>query len=532
MIDRLFIKDFAILDELEIDFKSGLTIITGETGSGKSIILQALKVVLGGKGSKEMIRSQSSKAIIEAQSDSAIYRRLLNNSGRTRSFINEAPEKEKDYNNHASKLADFHGQHEQQLIMSQASHIQYLDNFCDLKILLDKVAQVFIQISEKNDLLNQKIIQNKTAKEQKELKSYQLQEILSVNPNPDEDEKLEDEFRTLSHIDELIETVHKLNQTLVEDDHSIYVRSTDTLKELTRVARFDSKIEPFIDSLNAACVKIQDVAQGLSNHIQTINHDKDQLKEIEGRIQALEGLKRKYGGTIEAILDFKKRLEIDLEQISSLDNDIIEIENEISKLSVSYQELADALHGKRVTKSKILSNLIEQEMKHLHMPGAKFEINISQRSALESMAKFRGEAVQAYATGYDNIEFFLSANPGEQLKPLVAIASGGEISRIMLAIKTVLQNNDPVNTLVFDEIDTGISGVAAEKVGISLQKLAHRKQVICITHLPQIAELAEHHLHVTKTITDFNTKVSVKYVNTNEGENIIKQLSSGSKSIS
>ncbi|MFC1581408.1 DNA repair protein RecN [Candidatus Neomarinimicrobiota bacterium] len=530
MINNLFIKDFAILDQLEIDFKSGLTIITGETGSGKSIILQALNVALGGKVSKEMVRSQSTKAVIEARIDSTIYRRLLNNNGRTKSYKNEEPQKEIYYKNHATKLVDFHGQHEQQLIMNQASHIQYLDNFCDSDILLDKIAKVYFQINEKNDLLSKKIIQNENAKEQKELKSFQLQEILSVNPNPDEDENLENEFRTLSHIDELIETIHKLNQILVEDDHSIYVRCADSIKELTHIAKYDSKIEPFIDSLNEASVKIQDVVQGLSNHIQTINHDKDQLKEIENRIYALDGLKRKYGGTIRAILDFKNGVEFDLEQISNLDSDIHEIENEISILSDEYQELADALHTNRAFNSKILSSLIEQEMKHLHMPGAEFEINISQRPVSESIVKLEDKAVQAYATGYDDIEFFLSANPGEELKPLVAIASGGEISRIMLAIKTVLQNNDPVNTLVFDEIDTGISGIAAEKVGKSLKKLAKSKQVICITHLPQIAELAENHLHVTKIITDSNTRVSVKYIDSSEGKKIIKQLSSNSTS--
>lgn len=525
MINRLIVRDFAILEELEVDFGPGLTVITGETGSGKSIILQALNVALGGKVRKNMIRSNQSRSIIEVEVGDAVYRRILNSKGRTRSFHNDTPHNESKFKNITSTLVDFHGQHEQQLIMNRSSHIRYIDSYCMNNKLSDKIEVIYNQIIETQDIIKEKKTLMRNAGEKKELIKFQLQEIIGVNPQVQEDGNLEEEFQTLSHIDELIETVENVNRSFIENDDGIYNKLTYAKQDLSKLIKYDQQIEPFVDLLNSAAVSIQDLTSGLYDHIQSINHDKKQLLTIQERLNAIDSLKRKYGGSIQSVIAAKLRLEKESEELSILDHSVDELENDLSDLIKKYQTLASKLHSNRSNSVDRLSMEIEKEMKFLHMPGAKFSVRITQNSVLNSFAKYKDQYVQAFPNGIDIIEFYLSANPGEIQKPLVDIASGGEISRIMLAIKAVLQNNDPVNSLVFDEIDTGISGTAAVKVAESLKRLANRKQVICITHLPQIASVADNHLHVDKKFSKSQTYVKARYLYDTESKKVIGQLS-------
>tara|TARA_B110000196_G_C21069456_1_gene626716 strand:- start:385 stop:1293 length:909 start_codon:yes stop_codon:yes gene_type:complete len=284
-----------------------------------------------------------------------------------------------------------------------------------------------------------------------------------------------------------------------------------------------------MDSVKQASVAIQDASVGLLQHIENIESNPEEINIIEERLQAIEGLKRKYGGSIESIFLFKKDAENELEILSGLDGKIKDLEEEKSLFVLQYQKLADQLHITRFEKSKILSKKIEFEMAQLNMAGSTFEIKISTKPDSRSLITFNGEKTLIGAKGYDNIEFFLSANPGESPKPLVKIASGGEVSRIMLAIKSILEKSDPVNTLIFDEIDSGISGQAAEKVALSLEALAKNKQVLCITHLPQIASKADHHIFINKKIIDNKTEVIANYLNEDEKLEAIAGLFSGEK---
>ncbi|MBT3738447.1 MAG: DNA repair protein RecN [Candidatus Marinimicrobia bacterium] len=530
MIKKLFIKDFAIIKELEIPLKNGLTVITGETGAGKSILLKALGFALGAKSDKTYVRSGQEQSVVEVEvqtNKDSIYRRLLSKGGRSRSFVNDEPTIDINYKSLVKVIADFHGQNEQQYILNSNTHIDFLDSYCKSEELVKKIEFIFSNLSKTIDLLNKAKIQQETASNQKELLKFQLNEINSISPQENEDVKLGVEFKRLNHIDELISTVQNMNQSLTEHDHSIYRQLISTLNDLERLSNYDKNLGTFIDSLKQASISIQDASVSLFQYAENIDNDPEQSKIIEDRLQEIESLKRKYGGSIESIFTFKSQAEVELESLSGLDQKIIDLEEERYLLVTQYQKIADQLHESRINNAIKLSKEIELEMSELNMAGSTFEILINTKPNSESLINFNQERIAFGSKGYDTIEFFLSANPGELPKPLVKVASGGEVSRIMLAIKSVLKKSDPVETLIFDEIDSGISGQAAEKVALSLEALAKNKQVLCITHLPQIASRAHHHMHISKKINNNQTDVVLNYLKEEEKLEAIAGLFSG-----
>ena len=532
MIKKLFIKDFAIIKELEISLKNGLTVITGETGAGKSILLKALGFALGAKSDKTYVRSGQNQSVVEVevQADKDnIYRRLLSKGGRARSFVNDEPFIESDYKSSVKAIADFHGQNEQQYILNSNTHIDFLDSFCKSEEIVEKIEFIFYNLSKTIESLTKAKEQQETASNQKELLKFQLNEISSISPQENEDINLGREFKRLNHIDELTSTVQNMNQSLTEHDHSIYRQLVSTLNDLERLSNYDKNLETYIDSIKQASIAIQDASAGLFQYAENIDNDPEQSKIIEERLQEIEGLKRKYGGSIESIFSFKYQAEVELKTLSGLDQIINDLEEEKTLLVAQYQKIADQLHSSRINNAKALSKEIESEMTDLNMAGSTFKILIDTKYDSGSMINFNEEKIAFGPKGYDNVEFFLSANPGELPKPLVKVASGGEVSRIMLAIKSVLKKSDPVNTLIFDEIDSGISGHAAEKVALALQALAKNKQVLCITHLPQIASIAHHHMFITKKIKDNQTDVIVNYLKEEERLEAIAGLFSGEK---
>jgi DNA repair protein RecN (Recombination protein N) len=529
MIQHLSVRNFAIIDEAEVDFHPGFTVITGETGSGKSILIQALSVALGARGTKTMVRTGAERAVVEATVDEVAYRRLISANGRVRSYIDDEPTKEPQFRQAVASLVDFHGQHEQQLIMHTASHIDYLDSFCGLEPEVARLSTIYHELVAARSQLQASRERLERARERRELLAFQQREINAVNPQDGEDVELENEYKTLSHIDELVATVNRLNQSLLEADTSVYGELTENVNALEKLARYDALLKPYIEQLQTASFTIQEVAAGLRNHLDSLDHDPQRLQEIEERLQALEGLKRKYGGSLEAVQMTRREIERELHALVNLDSEIDAISERISRLEQEYQELADHLHRARQDYTSRLAEAVRVEMGKLNMPEAAFLIYITQQPLEHSFVRCDGQPVKPTAKGYDQVEFYLSANPGEKPKPLAEIASGGEISRIMLAIKIVFQRNDPVGALVFDEIDSGISGIAAEKVADGLAKLARNKQVICITHLPQIAARAAHHLHVEKKIVGGETSVTLRYLTPDERVRVIAQLFSGSE---
>ena len=531
MIQRLFIKNFAIINELSLPLKNGLTVITGETGAGKSIILKSLGITLGANGDKMDVRSGEEKAIVEVEltidGQETIMRRLISKGGRIRSFIDDEPIAEQIYRDTVSTLADFHGQHEQQYIMNAATHIDFLDSFCDSDNLVQTIQDTYLDLVHTMKELDLLIERQKGAENQKELLQFQIQEIQSIDPQIDEDINLGKVFKRLNHVEELVSTVQRLNQSLTENDHSIYRQLASAVDELNRLSKYDDTLNPYMESIQQASVTIQDASSDLIQHIDSLELDPSQLQEVEERLQAIESLKRKYGGSIEQVQNYIQESKIELEELSGIDVAISNLESEKTHLINRYQKFADELNSIRDKYSTKIATEIENEMVQLNMPGAKFEVRMDQKSDQSSVIIFEGNPVRYGSKGYDQVEFFLSANPGEVPKPITKIASGGEVSRIMLGIKSVLKKYDPVETLIFDEIDSGISGQAAEKVSEALEKLSTDKQVICITHLPQIASRADHHLYINKTMKEDKTSVNARYLNHEEKLTAIAKLFSG-----
>ena len=528
MIQRIYIKDFAIIRETEVSLKNGLTVITGETGAGKSILLKSLGIALGGKSDKTDVRSGQSQSVLEAElSDQQIYRRLISKGGRTRSFINDEPMTESDYRDAVQSLADFHGQHEQQYIMNAHTHIDFLDRFCKAEKMVEKIDTIYSQLVVNIHALEEAKAKLENASNEKELLQFQVQEIEAISPEIDEDMALGKEFKRLNNMDELVSTVQRLNQSLTEHDHSIYRQLSSALNELESLSKYDESILSFIESIKQASVSIQDASADLTQYADSIENDPNRLQEVEERLHAIESLKRKYGGSLEAVQDFINSAGEKLKELSGLNAKIDELESEQKLLIHQYQKSADSLHNQRSKMANTISKQIEDEMAKLNMPGATFEVVISTKSEIDSPIKKESVGVKFGPKGYDQVEFFLSANPGEISKPLTKVASGGEVSRIMLAIKSVLKKSDPVETLIFDEIDSGISGQAAEKVAEALADLSTEKQVICITHLPQIASKADHHIYVHKSIKNEQTDVMVRYLTESEKIEAIAELFSG-----
>tara|TARA_B100001750_G_C15481082_1_gene585474 strand:- start:24 stop:1670 length:1647 start_codon:yes stop_codon:yes gene_type:complete len=532
MIRRIYIKDFAIICEAEVLLKNGLTVITGETGAGKSILLKSMGIAFGGKAEKTDVRSGQSQSVVEVElSNDQIYRRLISKGGRIRSFINDGPMIEAEYRSAVHPLIDFHGQHEQQFIMNAQTHIDFLDRFCNAEDLVEKIDTIHDQLMNNIQSLTDAKAKLKNASNEKELLQFQIQEIEVVSAGIDEDISLGKEFKRLNHMDELVSTVQRLNQSLTEHDHSIYRQLSSALNELESLSKYDESILSFIESINQASISIQDASTDLIQYADGIENDPNRLKEVEERLHAIEGLKRKYGGSIEAVQNFVQSASEKLENLSGLDEKIYTLETEQKLLIHQYQKTANQLHDQRVKTAITISKQIEDEMANLNMTGATFEVSIDIKLEKDSPIKKDGAEIKFGSKGYDQVEFFLSANPGENPKPLTKVASGGEVSRIMLAIKSVLKKSDPVGTLIFDEIDSGISGQAAEKVAEALADLSKDKQVICITHLPQIASRADHHLYVHKSIKNEQTDVVVRYLTESEKVEAIAELFSG-KSIS
>ena len=530
MIKKIIINNIAIIDSLEFELSNRLNIVTGETGAGKSIILKALDIALGNKAEKTDVRSGQNQAVVEAETDldsGLIYRRLVSKTGRMRSFINDEPISEPRFRECVEIIADFHGQHEQQFIMNSNTHIDFLDRFCsiDNKVLeiefvynnLIKIDQQLLKLKELSD----------NAATRKELLEFQLQEINIVDPQINEDIDLSQKFKRLNHIDELISTVRSLNQSLTEHEHSIYRQLSSSITDLEKLSFYDKSIKPFIESIEQAAVSIQDASSGLLQYAETIDDDPSLLKEIEERLHSIESLKRKYGGSIESVKAFIEEAIDELDQLTRLDVKISQNKEERKLLIMQYQRLADEIHKVRSKSIKTIEDEVQSALTELNMPGALFNISVSTKLDEDSLILFENNGVHFGPKGYDQVEFFFSANPGENPKPLIKIASGGEVSRIMLAIKSVLKKSDPVGTLVFDEIDTGISGQAAEKVSEALSSLSKEKQVICITHLPQIASKADHHLYVSKNISNDQTEVVANYLSEKEKVQAIAELFSG-----
>jgi len=529
MLFSLYIKNYALIQELAIEFKPGLTIITGETGAGKSILIGALNLVLGERANSDMVRSGTTKAIIEAvlrdvhskkieallssadieTTPELILRRELSSSGQSRCFINDTPCTATILKQAGEILIDLHGQHDHQLLLHADTHEALLDDFAGTapEITAYKAARSILQ-----ELQQQLRTLKKEAAEihdKTEILEFQRHEISVLDLKSGEDEAIETEITLLENAETLFSLSSSLNDLLYDSEHSIYSSLASALHTLEKLEGIDKRFEIHIEETQSAKSIIDELARFTRSYASDIDFNPGRLDSLRERQLKLQRICKKYGRTLSQLIDLQGELEAKLTLEDNLQEEVSRIEQHITLQKAELSILAGTLSAKRQNAASSLETIIQKELAQLGIPNATLIVSIGHEEQSDGEISIDGKHFAAFSNGYDRIEFLISANIGERPKPLVKIASGGEISRIMLAMKSALAGSDKLPILVFDEIDTGISGRVAEAVGKSLKKLSSLHQIIAITHLPQIAAMADLHLQVQKSIQNDRTVTEV-----------------------
>lgn len=545
MLTELSIKNFAIIDNLRISFKPGLNILTGETGAGKSIIIDALNLVLGERSSSEFIRTGEKTASVESvfdisgdshikklldetgvkigSEDDLIIKREINAAGKSQVYINGERFNVSTLEKIGEYLVDIHGQHDHQLLLRKENQMEVLDSFGNLSELRSEVRARLDDFQKSENRLEELKRKYAEKAQKEELLKFQIQEIANANLKPGEDEELKKEKEILKNSLLLTQTSFKTCEALYEGDSSAYSILSSIKPEFSRVASIDENQASFYKRFEEIAVQIRELAGEIHSYADGIDSNPKRLEEIEERIDFLNRLKRKYNASLDEILKLKEEKESELRTMDSSGQEIGRLEAEKERLESELQKISLKLSGRRKSLASEIEKKVEKELKRLKMEKARFAISFAE------IAKSEKGLYRVTLRGIDDIEFLISPNPGEELKPLAKIASGGELSRVMLAIKSILAEADMVPVLIFDEIDSGIGGVVAEVVGEKLKEVAKKRQVLCITHLPQIAGFADAHFKVSKRVIDKKTVVKVDELDKNSRVEEIAKMLGGEK---
>jgi len=549
MLINLQIKDYALIQNIQVKFNQGLNIITGETGAGKSILIGALGLLLGERASSETVRKGASKSFVEGIfnigenekvkkflakndfefSEELIVRREISIKGSNRCFINDSPVQLSLIKQVGDLLIDLHGQHDHQSLLRVETHIEFLDEFCsigkELELFKKGRKELLNVIEEINVLKNNE----KNLKEKLELNRFQLNEINSVSPEAEEDIKLERELKILENAEKLYDASSQIYSTIYENDTCAYDLLISMQNNLESISNVDDSVRSKSEEISSALELIKDVGDFIRDYRDKIEIDPATIDELRERVGIIHLLKKKYGGTLENVLKFKSKIENELLLAENFTDKIEELENKSNNLREVVKRHALSLSKKRKKEAKKVEEYIEDSLKYLGITDSKFEVkfNYEENLSSEYYVKIDNKKININSHGIDVVEFYISTNRGEDLKPLAKTASGGEISRIMLAIKSVMAKTEKLPLLVFDEIDTGISGRIAQKVGKVLQDLSNSHQIISITHLPQIAACANHHYSVQKETNSGRVISLIKKLDEDEKIIEIAKLLSG-----
>ena len=552
MLRSLSIRDYALIEELEVEFDSGLNIITGETGAGKSILLGAMKLLLGERADTDAIRGGAKKAVIEGVFDNAdegrlpsileqyeiepdpggmlIVRRDVSARG-SRAFINDTPATLDVLRRVASQTIDLHGQHEHQSLLRTETHVELVDNYGALGGLVDtyraRYAEVQRLVDERDALRRRK---DELAK-QKELYAFQIEEIDRTAPVVGETDGLEAERRVLENAEHLYEATTELYSEIGESDDALYDRLVLVRNQLQDLARIDASFEETLAEVRSAEIGLKEAVQFLQDYNAHIEFNPERLDEIRERLSELSYLERKYGGTVEAVLAHREEIGAAFDLAADFDGALAKLDTQVAEAQEALSGAAYRLSQKRHEVAERIEEMIAIELATLGMPHGTFQVQFALQDDTTGWIAFpagsRERRVAAFPTGADIVEFHISANLGEEPKPLVRVASGGEVSRIMLALKAILAKAERLPILVFDEIDTGISGPIARRAGESMHRLAQYHQIIAITHLPQIASLADVHYVVEKTVEDERTTTHIRRLDDAERAEAVAMLLAG-----
>ena len=503
MIQHLLIQNFAIISNTEIDFKDGLSIITGETGSGKSIVIQAISLALGARADSSFVRSGENKAIIQLQAEyqdkDYIITREISRNGKNVCKINGSLVTLSEVSSLAKKIADIHGQYDNQQILDPEQHIKLLDSYGLDEI--DPVKSDFQLIYEKYKNARLKL-NELTSKERENRKKagfyrFEAEEIEKADLKPGEDLELSERISLLQNSEKIFRGLEQAYQTLEGEEQSVMAALSYAKESLSSISSYSGELKDIFKDTENSYYILQDVISKISILRENQDFEPQELDIAISRLVLIDNLKKKYGDTIDDILIYHNKIKNNLSTFENFEEIKVKLTNEVNENLVLLKEKAVLLSDVRRKKAEALSLEIEQELHDLNFSDAKFEIKISPASAIT-------------ATGRDNVEIFISTNKGEPLKPLIKVASGGEISRIMLAIKNITGNTDNIHTLIFDEIDAGISGKTASIIGKKLKKISQKHQIICITHLPQIAAAGDNNYRIYKKSDDNSTHTFVE----------------------
>jgi DNA repair protein RecN (Recombination protein N) len=538
MLLELVVENYAVIERLRVHFHPGLNLLTGETGSGKSIVVDALGLLLGGRASADAIRTGESRARVAGifdVHDHAPIRRLLDPAGleiedgellierevlaggKSRAFVGSRPVAVSLLKELAPHLADIHGQHDQQLLFSPEAQRDMLDAFAGNGEMLECLADVYRQWRAAGAELGELERSEQEKLRLLDLWSFQRKEIETAELSPDEDAALENERRVLQNVQRLEETAAAAYTAVYDAPESALSLARVAAKRVDELCRIDSSLENIREQLKSAGLALEEASYALRDYLSGLEANPGRLEEIENRLAAIDRLKRKYGQSVPEILAFLEEVRLKIASVEHAGERIEELRKEQARLSAEYERLAGELGARRRQAARKLEKRVEAELAQLAMERTVFRVGI-------------GPAAWS-AEGADRVEFCVSPNLGEEPRPLDKVASGGEISRIALALKTCLSGprNGPARTLVFDEVDAGVGGSAAEGVGRRLKKLAAANQVLCVTHLPQIASFAGHHYRVEKQESGGRTIAAIEELDDAARTHEIARMLSGQK---
>lgn len=539
MLAELSIKHFAIIDELSVSFQKGFTVLTGETGAGKSIIIDAIQLLVGGRGSVDFIRHGAEKAEIEGlflvEEDHPAVEKLRQNgieveegmivmkrdiqlSGKSVCRINGKLVTISSLREIGATLVDIHGQHEHQELMDSSSHLRLLDDFGGEEV--KKTISEYLSIFREYEKLKREwrhLTENEQQMAQKlDLLTFQYREITGANLQMGEDEELFTEKKRLMNFERLYEAIKNGYDALQGEQKGLDWIGL-ALSNLEEAAQIDEEYKPSYELVSNFFYQLEDVARQLLQHLDNMEFDSDRVTYVEERLNEIHQLKRKYGQTIGEILEYAAKIEEEIELITNRESHIEKISKKLQSVEKDLAVEGKHLSNLRKRVASKLNAAIQKELKDLYMEKTEFDVHFS-----DSEPEFKPD-------GIDQVEFFISTNPGEPKKPLTKIASGGELSRIMLALKTIFSRHQGITSIIFDEVDTGVSGRVAQAIGEKIYQISVGSQVLSITHLPQVASMSDYHYFIAKEIKGNRTVTSIRMLNDRERVKEIARMISGAR---
>lgn len=538
MLQELSIKNFAIIDEIQISFQPKMTVLTGETGAGKSIIIDALGLLAGGRGSTEFIRKGEKKAVIQglftlpreantynileeygidSEDGQIILQRDLYRGGRNICRINGMMVNLATLRKVGETLIDIHGQNEHQELMKPENHIDLLDEYDKKTSQLRNQYQVVYQNYRKLKLsMEKKEADEKAWAQRLDMLNFQVKEIEEAGLKINEEDELVEEKNKLDNFQAIHDALELSYQILSGEKIDVVGNLGNAMNELSDVSDLSENLQEINTKISDAFYSLEDAARDISDELDSMEWNGERLNEIEERLELIHQLKRKYGDTIEDILHYHSRIEKELREMENAEQNSEKQERQLSEALEKVKELAIKLSKQRKKSAKKLEKMIHEQLSALYMDKAVFEVKCLNNSKL-------------YSKGIDKVEFYIQTNPGEEMGPLAKIASGGELSRIMLALKTIFSQKMGVTSIIFDEVDTGVSGRVAQAIAEKISQISNNSQVLCITHLPQVAAIADNHYYISKSVNDGRTETSLKELDEKQKIREIARMLSGSE---